>query len=332
MTVVVTGSTGHIGGNLVRALLADGRRVRAVVHDRSAALEGVDVERVVADVRDPNSLEGLFSAGDTVFHLAALISIRGSQRGRVEAVNVEGVRNVARAALEAGVRRLIHFSSIHAFDLRDKSRTVDEQHPRATGANHYAYDRSKNSGEQALREVMAEGLEAVIMHPTGVIGPHDYEPSRMGRVFLQLYHRGLPSLIEGGFDWIDVRDLVASAMAAETRGEPGDNYILSGHYTTVTEIADVAQGVTGVKRPKLSTPQFVARMGSPFLDLFAKMADKDPLYTSESLGALRANAQIDHSKASAILGHSPRPLRESVEDIYADFDRRALLKPSLARN
>jgi len=315
---------------LVRALLDDGRDVRAVVHDRNHALEGVDVERVAADVRDPASLEGLFAEGDTVFHLAALISIRGSQRGRVEAVNIEGVRNVAQASLKAGVKRLVHFSSIHAFDLRDKSRPVDEGHPRATSPGQYAYDRSKNGGEQALREAMAQGLEAVILHPTGVVGPNDYEPSRMGRVFLQLYHRTIPSLIEGGFDWVDVRDLVSAAMTAETRGEPGENYIISGHYTTVTELAELAQSVTGVKRPRISTPQWVARIGSPFLDLFAKMADKDPLYTSESLGALRANENIDHGKASTALGHAPRPLVESVRDIYRDFDRRGMLKP--ARN
>ena len=72
-------------------------------------------------------------------------------------------------------------------------------------APHFAYDRSKAAGERALREVMAKGLEAVILHPSGVVGPHDFGPSRMGQVLLQLYHRKLPSLLRGGFDFVDVR-------------------------------------------------------------------------------------------------------------------------------
>ena len=149
MITVVTGASGHIGANLVRALLSAGRRVRCVVRQDRAALEGLDVECVEADVRNPASLRDAFRDANTVFHLAAVISIDGDRHGLVTATNVGGARSVAEAALECGVCRLVHCSSIHAFVQNGPSATIVESMPRAFDARHAAYDRSKAMGERA---------------------------------------------------------------------------------------------------------------------------------------------------------------------------------------
>lgn len=318
---VVTGASGHIGANLVKQLKADGRSVRAVYHRNKGLLENEAVEWVHGDVRDKASLLKAFEGAETVFHLAAMISIEGDLDGLVHAVNVEGAANVAEACLACGVKRLVHFSSIHAFNQSPLDQVLDETRARATGQHHNAYDRSKAAGEAKVREVIAQGLDCVFVHPSGVIGPFDGEPSRMGQVFLDLYHGALPALIDGGFDWVDVRDVVASAIAAETQGRCGDNYLLTGQWRSVKELAIIAEGITGKKKPFLVTPMWLARGWAPFQAAFDRMRGKRPLYTSESLEALRANKQVDHGKAARELGHQPRSLEESIKDIYTWFEQ-----------
>ncbi|HEY7954220.1 MAG TPA: NAD-dependent epimerase/dehydratase family protein, partial [Polyangia bacterium] len=188
MKVVVTGAAGHIGGNLTRALIARGERPRVLVRSDRRALDGLDVEVVDGDVRDRASLERAFDGAERVFHLAAHISISPGEEELVEAINVRGVKNVVEACLARGVKRLIHFSSIHALASEPTGTPVDESRPLAADSP-LTYDRSKAGGEREVRAGIERGLDAVVVNPTGVIGPHDYRPSRMGEVFLSLYRR-----------------------------------------------------------------------------------------------------------------------------------------------
>lgn len=318
MTVVVTGAAGHVGGNLVRALLAAGRPVRAVVHQDRRALAGLDVEIVSADVLDPAQLKRAFAGAEVVYHLAAIVSISGDLGGRVTATNVDGVRHAAAAALACGVRRFVHFSSIHAFDLERDDAVITEQSPRPN-AGHPAYDRAKYAGEQAVREAIAAGLDAVIVNPTAVVGPHDYRPSHVGQLLVDLPHRRLPSLVAGGFDWVDVRDVVAGALAAEQRGRTGENYLLTGHYHSLVEIAAWVGEITGVAPPRLVAPIWLAWIGAPFVRVGNWVMRTRPLYTAESLRALLHADRIAGDKARRELGYQARPLRQTIEDTLKWF-------------
>lgn len=331
MLTVVTGASGHVGGNLVRELLARGRKVRAMVHTEARALDGLDVEVVRGDVRDVGSLRRVFAGAERVFHLAALISIDGDKLGLVPATNVEGARNVASTALECGVKRLCHFSSIHAFHIAAHGQAVDETRPRAVAPHEGAYDRSKAAGEAAVREVIGRGLDAVIVNPTAILGRHDYGPSRMGRVFLDLFHGRLPSLVDGGFNWVDVRDVVAGALAAEEKGRTGESYILSGHWFSVPELAAMVEQVTGKRPPRFTSPMWLARTGAPFVELFGRLTGKEALYTRESLAALRSNRSVSHQKATAELGYRPRPTVETVEDTYHWLVEAGIVPPGAIR-
>ncbi len=329
MRVVVTGATGHVGSNLVRALLRRGDHVRVMVRGQQRSLEGLEVERVTGDVRDEASLRAAFAGAEIVYHLAAVISISGDANGMVREVNVEGTRRVAEAALAAGVRRLVHCSSVHAFDLYrgDRAAPVDETWHRVPDApSHFAYDRSKAAGERALREVIARGLDAVILHPSGIVGPYDFGPSRMGRVLLGLYHRRLPSLIDGGFDFVDVRDVVQGLMAAADKGRAGENYLVTGHFLTVPALARVAAGITGVRPPRLNAPVWLCRLGVPFAGAYGWVRKQEPLYTSESLAVLETRGRFDWGKAQRELGYSARPTEDTVRDTYAWFDAAGMLK------
>lgn len=330
MTVVVTGASGHLGANLVRTLLERGHRVRALVHRHTQAIEGLNVEIARGDVLDSHSMRRALAGAEVVYHLAAVISIAGDRHGRVRAVNVDGAEHVARAALQCGVRRLVHCSSVHAFDLHSGPPTIDETARRvpAGSRSHTAYDRSKAGGERRVRRLITEGLDAVILHPTSVIGPHDFEPSRMGRFFLHLQRRSLTSLVSGSFDFVDVRDVVAGLIAAAERGRSGESYLISGHHHRIRELAGIAAEITGVPLPRFTAPMWAARLGAPVVGLVSRATRKDPLYTTESLAVLRSGARIDHTKATTDLGHRPRPTVETVADLYRWFAERGMLTPT----
>lgn len=315
---LVTGAAGHIGANLVRALLERGRRVRALVRTDTRALDGLDVEQVRGDVAVPESLEAALRGVDVVHHLAATISIRGDRDHHVAATNVEGVRNMARAALRQGVRRFVHYSSVHAFDTRQADALITEESARAD-ASEAAYGRTKWAGERALAEVVAQGLPALTLMPSGVLGPFDFKPSLMGRFLLELHARRIPCLVEGGFDWVDVRDVVATALRAEEAGRVGDCYLVTGRWAAVAELARLAERCTGVPAPPLSLPMGLARAGVRVVDVVSGIVGAEPLWTSESLATLAGAQHFDAAKARAELGHVARPLEETVADSYAWF-------------
>jgi dihydroflavonol-4-reductase len=320
----VTGATGHVGANLVRALLEDGRRVRAINRTRGPALDGLDVEFFAVDVLDAHALRRAFEGVDVVYHLAALISVAGDRDGHVRATNVDGVRNAANAALDAGVRRFVHCSSIHAFDL-DRPGVVTEDSPRARGAHLPPYDRSKAEGEVELQRVVERGLDAVITNLTAVLGPYDFGPSRMGAVLLALARRRLPALVVGGFDWVDVRDACTGMIAAEAKGRTGENYLIAGHRLPIVDVAALAEAATGVRAPRFVAPMWLAQATAPAGLWWSRLRRSDPLFTPESLHALRKDPVVSTTKAAQELGYEARPLRDTVADSYAWFRARGLL-------
>ncbi|HSW41806.1 MAG TPA: NAD-dependent epimerase/dehydratase family protein [Patescibacteria group bacterium] len=320
MTVVVTGASGHIGSNLVRLLIERGRTVRAVDVRPGPSLAGLDLEYVEADVLDSESLLRAFAGVDVVFHLAARISIAGDPDGRVWATNVMGVRNAAETALRTGVRRFVHCSSVHAFDLAAaRGSAVDETSPPAIRPGLPVYDRSKAAGESELRAVVARGLDAVVVNPTGVTGPCDFEPSRMGRFFRALRQRRLPALVEGGFDWVDVRDVALALAGAADRGRTGEGYLVPGHRASTRELAVLAHEVAGVPVPRPTVPLALARAWARAASVVAAPT-LSSLFTVESLHALASDPHVNGRRAELELGHRPRPLSDTIGDLYRWFD------------
>ncbi|MFX0065947.1 MAG: NAD-dependent epimerase/dehydratase family protein [Candidatus Hermodarchaeota archaeon] len=318
MTTVVTGASGHIGANLVRTLLAEDRDVKGIVRTDTRALKGLKIEIVKTDIRDLDMLIRGFEGAKIVYHLAAVISITGPQGGLVHDVNVNGVRNVVSACLECGVKRLVHFSSVHAFQQQPLDEPIVESRA-LVGEEAIAYDRSKALGLLEVMKGVEKGLNAVIIHPSGVIGPYDFKPSRMGTVLLDLFHQKFRALVNGGFNWVDVRDVVNGAIAIEKKGRTGENFILSGHWVSFKELADIVGEVTGKKIPHWISPMWLARFGAPIAQKIAELKRKDPLFTSESLLALRANHKMSHAKATKEIDYSPRPIRITIKDTYKWF-------------
>lgn len=308
----------------MRALRADGHEVRALVRANRRGLDGLGLEFVDGDLADGAALARAFAGAELVFHLAARISIVPGDDAEVHAVNVVGTRNVVAACLAARVGRLVHFSSIHALCPAPHDVPIDETRPLTSG-NVPPYDHSKAAAEREVLAGIERGLDAIVVNPTAILGPHDYAPSAMGRVLLDLYHRRLPALVDGGFDWVDVRDVVSGAVAAATRAKTGARYLLSGEHKSVRELAALVEEVTGVRAPRLVSPMWLARVGAPFATAVARIAKRQALFTSHSLHALRNHQLVSHDKATRELDYAPRPLRETLVAAYDGFREAGLL-------
>lgn len=313
MIAAVTGAAGHLGGNLVRALLARGHSVRALVRGDARALDGLDVVTVRGDVRDPGAVDALLDGAEAVFHLAAKVSIDPRDDAEVLALNVQGTRLVAERCVVRTVR-LVHFSSIHALTSHDGP--IDEGRPLAE-ASAFAYDRSKAAAERRILDGMARGLDAVIVNPTAVIGPFDFKPSHTGQMLRQLAGRKLPALVRGGFDWVDARDVAAGAIAAAEKGRSGERYLLSGHWCRVRDLANLVCEAAGVRPPRFDVPVAVAMLGVPLAAVHARLTGARPMYTRAALEAVRHHRDVRHDKARHELGYEPRPLEDTVRDTCA---------------
>jgi dihydroflavonol-4-reductase len=328
-SVVVTGAAGHLGACLVRTLQARGQEVRALVHRDRRALDGLDVEVSPADVTDPISLRRAFTGADIVYHTAAYISISMGESQKLHEINVRGTENVVEACLRCDVQRLVHVSSIEALECEPLSTPVDESRPLIQGGSSAPYACSKAASERQVREGMDRGLDAVILYPTALIGPYDYRQGFPNAGLLEICEGRLWALVEGGFDWVDVRDVAEGILQAAERAPAGARYILSGHWASLHDLAELAHEVTGAPVPRLVFPMWMARIGVPFAAAACRLTGRRPLYTSAALIPLSGNRNISHARATRELGYRPRPLRQSVVETLLWFENQGVLARSL---
>lgn len=312
---IITGATGHLGNVLARELRAGGAAVRAVVQpgDDPGPLEGLGVELVEADVGDPQALRRAFRDAARVFHLAGLVSITTGQRRRLEAVNVEGTLHVLAACRAERVGRLVYMSSVHAL-VEPAGGVLDERAgfdpARAVGP----YARTKATASRAVQAAARAGeLDAVLVLPTGVLGPFDFRTSEMGQLLLDLEARRVPFLLPGRHDWVDVRDVARGSIAAAERGRCGEAYLLGGESRSLEELAALVSLETRCRVPPL-VPLWPARAVAALAPLYERATGRRALLTPYALHALTAPFTVSHEKAARELAFLPRPIARTVRD------------------
>lgn len=313
--VLVTGAAGHLGNVLVRELLEHEYEVRAMVlpNEDVSALIGLDVEIKLGNVLDPTSLERVLKGIDYVFHMAGIVSIVPGEEKLVWNVNVEGTRNVLKAAKNARVKRLVYTSSIHALS-RECTGTIDEELPFDSDNPAGIYDRTKAAASLAVKQAIKEGLDAVIVCPTGVIGPYDYRGSSMGELVNDLTQRRIHMLVEGAYDFVDVRDVAAGHRLALERGKTGQVYILSGQQIQLFQLKEMVQKIVGFTTPTINIPMKLASFGAIFATLYYRLAKKQPKFTKYALETVQGNSVISNAKAKRELGYSPRDVLKTIAD------------------
>jgi dihydroflavonol-4-reductase len=324
MKTLVTGSTGFVGANLVEGLNVAGREVRALHRSSSRldALAGLTYESVVGDVLDRPSLEKAMDGVDWVFHVAA-VSDYWRQNGAawLYRVNVGGTRNVLRAALATGVRRVVFTSSSASLGVPTRvdngiSAPLDESAVFNLPPFRLPYGHSKSLAERVVQEFVDRGLDVVIVNPTVILGPRDINLIS-GSLVIALYRRQAPAIPPGGLNYVDVADVVAGHIAAAEKGRNGERYILGAHNLTYQQASTIIAEVVGVDLPRLHIPRMLVDPFAAAVDLFNRFWPGTPLVTGYQVRLAKYALFYDSSKAQRELNLGPSiPFRTSVERTF----------------
>jgi len=329
-SVLVTGASGFVGSAVARNLVDAGWRVRALVRagSRRDNLAGVDAEPVTGDLRDLDSLVAAMRGCRGVFHVAADYRLWTPDAAAVEAMyasNVEGSRNVLRAAARTGVARVVYTSSVATLGLHADGTPADEDAPVSLDAMIGHYKRSKYLAEQAVAEMAAaENLDVVIVHPAAPVGPRDIKPTPTGRMVLDAARGRMPAYVDTGLDIVHVDDVAEGHRLAWERGARGRHYILGGENLSLREILVEVAAVTGRHGPWMRIPHALVLPGAYGSELWARFSKREPAVTVAGARLARKHMYFSHARAASELGYAPGPAREALADAvkwYAENGR-----------
>ena len=324
---VVTGATGHAGNVIVRELLARGRRVRVFIRPISdtTPLKEFKVEVATGDILNLDSLIVAFKNADIVYHLAGDVSIMPGNEKYMHEINVVGTQNVIRACMECKVKRLVYMSSIHAIKEPPDGTVIDESLSFDPDSLISEYQRSKARASLEVLKAVGNGLDSVIVCPTGFMGPYDYKISIVGKTIIGFVNKKLKFLIDGAYDFVDVRDVAIGSILACDKGKTGESYILSGERVTIDNLMSMLESVTGIKVSYYKIPIWIAKFVGTFSPFYYRLTKTEPYFTRYSIYTLISNSYISHQKASNDLGYSPRPVKSSVADSIKWFKEHGIL-------
>jgi dihydroflavonol-4-reductase len=324
--VLVTGATGFIGSNLVEALLKDGCNVKILRRRESdmRALEGLEAEPCLGDVRDAAAVLDAVKGCDTVFHAAAIVSYWKRERPLMEAVNVGGTRNVVDACLKSGVRRLIHTSSVAAIGFPGHGMTADENTMFNWEPYDIGYRNTKWAAEQEIARGVKLGLDAVMVNPSVVIGPRDIH-FHGGQLIRDIYHKRIFYYVNGGMSVAYVKDVVRGHLLAADRGRTGERYILSGESLSHREIISTIAEIVGGIKPFFRMPSAAVTTVALIAEAAGNILDKKPWVTRELFAGSRFRYHFSCKKAEAELGYSAIPFQQAVSNTFEWYKTHGLI-------
>ena len=325
---LITGSSGHVGSNLIRELTKQNYKIRCIDFDGDhRAYEGFDVEIIKGDITERDSLVPIFKDVEIVFHTAALINLDRRYRDQIRLVNVSGTENVCQASLNAGVKKLIHFSSVDAFYRFPIEEPLLEDRKLIDDPNAVPYDLSKADGQKIVMDYCQQGLDASIIHPTSIVGPNDFKPGLPMQEMVNLANGKRKVLPNWGYNFVDVRDLCTTAISAVSEGKTGQNYIVGGEYHMYSYIAKLMEEQLGRTVLLGTIPNFVSYLGLPYEYVKSLITKKPRVLTVDTLHTGKTgNKVVPSTLARSELGHNPRPLEETIHDMVSFFQKRGLIK------
>ncbi len=323
--IAITGSAGHLASTVIPLLITKGYRVRALVYKQEPNTGLPALETVRGSLSDISSLNNLVRDCDAVIHCAARISLNSNRDASVYDTNVNGTMNIFNSAREAGVKRFIHLSSIHAYNHNTADGLLNEESEFCSG-NAPRYDQSKRDAQQFVLQHSSDQMEVVVLNPTAVIGPFDSKPSLIGKAIMDIYNRKIPMLINGGFDFCDVRDVASAMVYAIDKGRSGHSYLLGGKWHSLEEVKKIIMNIRGDHGRVLVLPAWAGYLGLPFILLMAALMRQQPLYTKESIYTMtHGNKRISSLKAEKELDYQCRPLNETISDSISWFKQEGYL-------
>jgi dihydroflavonol-4-reductase len=312
-TAFVTGASGFVGANVVRALLERGWCVRALVRGDAPSLAGLEVELVHGDVFAPQLAEAMRGCA-AVFHLAAVYSLWHRDRDAVMLANVGGTRSVLAAARTAGVPRTVHTSSVAAIGVRPDGAPADECYQSRFEDLVGTYKRSKYLAEHEARSAVAAGQDVVIVNPTTPVGPWDAKPTPTGEVILRFLRGRMPAYVDTGLNLIDVRDAAAGHILAFERGVSGERYILGHENMTLRDLLGRLAAIVGRQPPRIRLPRVVPLLYAWLGEHVLARAGIAPDVSVESVRMAKQRMYYTAEKAVHELGLPQSPVTTALAD------------------
>ncbi|MEG0912111.1 MAG: NAD-dependent epimerase/dehydratase family protein [Oscillospiraceae bacterium] len=330
---LVTGGAGHLGNTIVRLLCEQKKHVRVLVLKNDATAENLtpEVEIFYGDVTDKASMREFFTIPigfeAIVIHSAGIVTIASKFNRRVFDVNVSGTKNIVDMCVENRVKRLVHVSSVHAIPELEKGVAISEISAFNPENVIGLYAKTKSEATEYVLQAAKKGLDACVVHPSGISGPYDYGHGHLTQLLIDYCNGTLTAGVNGGYDFVDVRDVALGIIACCEKGRSGECYILSNRYFSIRELFDIFYKVTGKHKIKTILPMWFAKGTAALSELYYKLRKQPPLYTAYSLYTLSSNANFSNEKAKRELGFTNRPFEETVADAVDWLTEQGRIKP-----
>jgi dihydroflavonol-4-reductase len=318
---LVTGATGFLGSYLVKNLINRGEKVRAIKHSgHFELLNGYadKIEWIEGDLLDMTSLKTAMEGVDKIYHCAAVVSSLPSKREIARRTNVDGTANVFNAALENGnIKKVVHVSSITTLGLPVNDRLIDENYYSPTNQLKYDYFKTKRFAEMEAWRAHAEGLDVVIVNPSGLMGAGHWYHEPLN-AFPTVYN-GLSFYMEGSNGFIDVRDTAEIMIQLMESSISGERFILSAENVGLKHLLFMIADALKVNRPKHKVNGFMSELAWRFETVKSTVMNRTPDFTRDDIRIARTCFSYDNSKIVKATGFKFRPIAQSIEETAQYF-------------
>lgn len=327
---IITGANGFLGNNIVRLLEKNNENeIRALVlpNDKIDALKGLKCEKFLGDVTKIETLKDIFNIDESVkektniyvIHCASIVYLDSKYNERVYQVNVEGTKNIIKKTKEINAK-LIYVSSVHAIEEKLNHEVMDENASFDPDKIVGLYAKTKaETTRYVFNEVKNNNLNACVVFPSGLLGVNDFTNTNMTVLIKKILNEKVPLLTEGGYDFVDVRDVARGVINACTKGKKGEGYILSGEYVTIKKIADLVCEYGKAKPIKKVVSINIVKNIACLFELYYRLRKTTPLFTRYSLYTLNANSNFTNAKAKKDLDYQTRNIKYTIKDLVNEI-------------
>ena len=316
---IVTGAAGHLGSAVTKKLNEQGKTIYALCLPNEKNLpQGKHIQVFYGDVCSIETIAAIFeSCSDKsvcVIHCAGIVSIASKFDQKVYDVNVGGTKNIISLCEKYHVEKLVYISSVHAIPEMPGNQAITEVDRLSPDDVVGLYAKTKAEATGCVLDYARCGHDASVIHPSGIVGPGDFGRGHITQLVIDYYKGGLTSGLNGGYDFVDVRDVADGIISCCENGGSGECYILSGQYYKVYELLNLLHEITGKKKIKRILPLWFVKLTAPLSELYYKILKQPPLFTAYSIYTLNTNANFSHEKAVKELGYTTRPMKQTLAD------------------
>lgn len=317
MTALVTGASGFVGSAVVRALVRREEIVRVLVRPTSDRrnLTDLGVEVATGDLHEPASLARALEGCRVLYHVAADYRLWIPRPDEIYRTNVDGTVALIRAAVDAGVERIVYTSSVATLGLNENRDPADETTPVSLADMVGHYKRSKYLAEERVQHLVRDlAAPVVIVNPSTPVGPRDLKPTPTGRMVLDAAAGRMPAYVDTGLNIVHVDDVAHGHLLACEHGVVGERYILGGHNMPLREILGVIADLMGRTAPRVSLPHDLILPVAQVAELVARMTGREPFVTVDGIKLAKKHMYFSSRKAERDLGYVVRPALTAFQD------------------